>query len=99
MKILVAVALPREQQVIEVELPPGATAADALSAARLGERFPGMNFDSAPVGIWARPCTREAVLREGDRVEVYRPLAADAKAQRRQRARLKRPSPRSRSGP
>ena len=97
MRILVAVALPGRQDVVEVALEPGATVADALAAAKVRERFPEL-ADFA-VGIWSRRCTPEERLRDGDRVEVYRELAADAKAQRRARARLKPSSPRSRSGP
>ena len=97
MRVSVAVALPTRQEVVELALPEGATVADALAAARVEERF-GV-APSARVGIWSRPCARGDKLREGDRVEVYRELQADAKAQRRARARLKPSSPRSRSGP
>ncbi|HUP97293.1 MAG TPA: RnfH family protein [Usitatibacter sp.] len=99
MKIQVAVALPGRQEVLELVLGEGATVAEALAAARLAERFPGLDLAKAALGIWSRACTPDARLRDGDRVEVYRPLAADAKAQRRARARLKPSSPRSRSGP
>jgi len=97
MKVAVAVALPERQEVVEVELPEGATVADALRAARVAERHPALA--EAPVGVWARACARDRELREGDRVEVYRDLRADAKAQRRARARLKPSSTRSRNGP
>jgi putative ubiquitin-RnfH superfamily antitoxin RatB of RatAB toxin-antitoxin module len=97
MRVAVAVALAAKQEVVELVLPEGATVADALAAARVEERF-GVAA-SARVGIWSRPCGRDAPLREGDRVEVYRELQADAKAQRRARARLKPSSPRSRNGP
>ena len=96
LRVAVAIALPDRQEVVELELAEGATVADALAAARVTERFPGM--ERAAVGIWSRPCTPERVLRDGDRVEVYRGLRADPKAGRRARARLK-PSSRSRSGP
>ena len=87
-RVSVAVALPGRQEVVDLELPQGATAADAIDAARLGERFPELDFSSVALGIWSRPCAAGAPLREGDRVEVYRPLAVDAKAERRKRARL-----------
>ena len=94
----VAVALPDRQEVLEVELADGATVADALAAARVMERFPELAGQALRVGIWSRPCEPATVVREGDRVEVYRALAADPKDQRRARARVK-PSPRSRNGP
>jgi putative ubiquitin-RnfH superfamily antitoxin RatB of RatAB toxin-antitoxin module len=94
----VVVALPDRQDVVEVELAHGATVADALAAARVAERYP--QLAQAPAGIWSRRVAREERLRDGDRVEVYRELRADAKAQRRERARALKPSsPRSRSGP
>jgi len=98
MRVSVAVALPARQEVIEVEMPEGSDVAAALAAAGVATRFPELDLARCEVGIWSRPCARDQVLREGDRVEVYRPLAADAKAMRRERARLK-PSKGSRSGP
>ena len=98
MRVQVAVALPDRQEVIEVELPAGATVAGALAAARLTQRFPGMDASSVSVGIWSKPCGLDAPLREGDRVELYRALEADPREMRRARARL-RPSNRSRNGP
>ena len=95
--VTVAVALPSRQEVIAVRLPEGATVAAALEAAGVRARFPDLDVDRCEVGIWSRVCGRDTALREGDRVELYRPLAADAKAMRRARARLK-PSTRSRSG-
>lgn len=91
-RVAVAAALPGVQEVVEVELAEGATVAEALACSRLEERFPAIDFAAARVGIWSRPCSRDTVLREGDRVEVYRELRADPKQMRRKRARLK-PSP------
>jgi uncharacterized protein len=89
MRIQVAVALAARQEVIEIELPEGSTVADALAAARL---------EAESVGVWSKPCSPQTRLRDGDRVEIYRPLQADPREMRRVRARLK-PSSRSRSGP
>lgn len=98
LRVLVAVALPQRQLVVEVELPSGARVSDALAAARVQARFPGLEPARMAVGIWSRPCGLDTALRDGDRVEVYRALQADAKAMRRLRARVK-PSTRSRSAP
>jgi hypothetical protein len=65
----------------------------------LRERFPELDLGAAALGIWSRACDGDTRLRDGDRVEVYRALKADAKQQRRARARLKPTSPRSRNGP
>jgi putative ubiquitin-RnfH superfamily antitoxin RatB of RatAB toxin-antitoxin module len=98
-RVSVAIALPARQEVIDLEIAEGSDVAAALEAARVRERFPELDLDRCEVGVWSRACPREQVLREGDRVEVYRPLAADAKAMRRERARLTKTSTRSRSGP
>lgn len=90
MRVFVAVALPHRQEVIELDLPEAATVAEALRAARVAERFPEFAETVMRIGVWSRPCAPHTRLREGDRVEVYRPLAADPKDQRRSRARLKR---------
>ena len=95
-RVSVVVALPDRQEVIELELPEGATAGDAVRASGIAGRFPQL-VGPLRLGIWSRPCDASTVLREGDRVETYRVLRADPKEQRRTRARLK-PSPRSRSG-
>lgn len=96
MRVLVVVAFPEGQEVVAIDLEEGATVGDALAAARLRERHPELSFTR--VGVWGRRRGLDAVVRDGDRVEVYRALRADAKAMRRTRAGL-RPSTRSRSGP
>jgi putative ubiquitin-RnfH superfamily antitoxin RatB of RatAB toxin-antitoxin module len=98
-RVSVAVALPGRQEVIELDLAPGATVADAIAAARLAERFPGVDFASMRTGVWSRPAAPGTRLREGDRVELYRALKADPKDTRRNRAKARRPSSRSRTGP
>lgn len=80
-------AAPREVREWAVELPLGATVADALAASPLALEFPGMVGDAAPVGVWGRRCSREQRLRDGDRVEAYRPLKVDPKVARRERFR------------
>ncbi|HET7731413.1 MAG TPA: RnfH family protein [Usitatibacter sp.] len=90
--VTVALALPDRQEVVALRLAEGSTIADALERSGLARRFPEVDLAAAPVGVWSRRCERSALLRDGDRVEVYRPLQADPKEMRRRRARLK-PSP------
>ena len=96
MKVLVAAAVASRQEVIELELPEGSTVADALERSRLIDRFP--ELAQAETGLWGRIVSPSTLLREADRVELYRPVSADAKAMRRERAAL-RASRRPRSGP
>jgi uncharacterized protein len=96
MRVLVVVALPEGQDITAVDVAEGSTLAEAITAARVAERHPGLSL--ASVGVWGRRRDAGHVLREGDRVEVYRPLRADAKAMRRERAGV-RTSTRSRNAP
>lgn len=96
MRILVAAALAGRQEVIELDLPEGATVAEAIALSGVAGRFP--ELAGADAGLWGRPVPATRVLREGDRVELYRPVSADAKSMRRERAAL-RPSRRSRTAP
>ena len=96
MRILVAAALSARQEVISLDLPEGATVGEAIALAGVATRFP--ELAGAEAGLWGRVVPPARVLREGDRVEIYRPVSADAKSMRRERAALK-PSRRSRSGP
>jgi putative ubiquitin-RnfH superfamily antitoxin RatB of RatAB toxin-antitoxin module len=78
---------PRAGEVDEVELrlPAGATVADALNASGMQARHPERDLSQLPVGLWGAFCARSDVLRDRDRVELYRPLQVDPKQARRQR--------------
>jgi putative ubiquitin-RnfH superfamily antitoxin RatB of RatAB toxin-antitoxin module len=97
MRIVVVLALPTRQDVVELDLPDGSTVADAIREADVAARC-GIDVSRLKAGVWSRAVERSALLRDGDRVELYRELEADPKDARRARARLK-PSTRSRSGP
>ena len=75
-----------------VDVPASSPVADAIRAARVVERFPGIDIGASAIGLWGRSCAPDARLKEGDRVELYRPLAMDPNEARRLRARqLRRP--------
>ncbi|HWT16651.1 MAG TPA: RnfH family protein [Patescibacteria group bacterium] len=82
MRIEVVQALPVAQSCITLELAEGATVAEAIAASGLSVE----GLDDEHVGIWNRRVTLATVLREADRVELYRPLVADPKLARRVRA-------------
>jgi putative ubiquitin-RnfH superfamily antitoxin RatB of RatAB toxin-antitoxin module len=69
---------------VPLSLPQGATVADALEASGLLERH-RLPADGLRLGVWCKPREAQSVLRERDRVEVYRPLTVDPKEARRQR--------------
>jgi putative ubiquitin-RnfH superfamily antitoxin RatB of RatAB toxin-antitoxin module len=65
-------------------LAPGATAADAVQASGVVARH-GLDGRALRLGVWGKPRPAETLLRDRDRVEVYRPLTVDPKEARRQR--------------
>jgi putative ubiquitin-RnfH superfamily antitoxin RatB of RatAB toxin-antitoxin module len=79
-------ALPLRQDCSEVELEEGATVERAIRRSGVLERNREIDVISVRLGIWGRRARLSDVLRDGDRVEIYRPLAADPKEIRRQRA-------------
>ena len=85
-------AWPSWQGVIEFDLPEGATVATALEAARAVLQARAADAVDEPewvdgaTGIFGEVCGRDRPLRDGDRVELYRPLSVDPKAARRARA-------------
>jgi putative ubiquitin-RnfH superfamily antitoxin RatB of RatAB toxin-antitoxin module len=78
---------PREVREWALCLQPGATLRDALRASGLPQAFPGLDLATAEVGVWGRRANAQEPLRNGDRVEVYRPLQVDPKLARRERFR------------
>ena len=85
MRVTVAWASPRAQGLVAVDLPPGATVADAVLAARAIERS-GVDPADAGYAIFGQTARPGTPVADGDRVEVTRPLVADPKAARRNRA-------------
>jgi putative ubiquitin-RnfH superfamily antitoxin RatB of RatAB toxin-antitoxin module len=80
---------PAPRQVLEwqVQVDEGGTVREALLASGWPAACPDLDVAQADVGIWGRRCTPQQVLREGDRVEVYRGLLVDPKVARRERFR------------
>jgi len=85
-QVEVVLAMPERQELIALEVSSGSTLADAIAQSGVTEMFEGFELDTAKVGIFGLKASPDQVLREGDRVEIYRPLIADPKESRRQRA-------------
>jgi len=84
MRVEVIYALAQKQERVLLDLPPESTVQDALQASGLLRRL--TQAESGSLGVWGRPVTALSILRDRDRVEIYRPLIADAKKGRRERA-------------
>ena len=85
MKIEVVFAKPRDTLVACLSLNSGAKVYEALEAVKNLHGFDLSGSDSNSYGIFGSEVTLEEVLREGDRLEIYRPLQCDPKELRRRR--------------
>ena len=89
----VVYAMPDQQVLLAVDVEEGATAREAIAACGILDRFPELDLARMTIGIFGRTTGPETRLKNGDRVEIYRPLLADPKEVRRKRAQP--PGPRS----
>lgn len=85
-KIEVVYALPTEQHLITLNVKPETTLAEAVKLSGLAEKFPEIDLVKGKFGLFGKLSKADTVLREKDRVEIYRPLLADPKEVRRKRA-------------
>lgn len=86
MDIEVAYALFDEQTLLSLTLPTGSTLKQGIEQSGILTQYPQINLDTDKVGIFGKIATLETKLREKDRIEIYRPLIADPKEVRKQRA-------------
>jgi putative ubiquitin-RnfH superfamily antitoxin RatB of RatAB toxin-antitoxin module len=89
MRVEIVYAWPERQVLETLELPPGARVREALENARVRDRFPEVDVAADGVGVFGRRVSLDEVLKEGDRVELYRPLELDPKERRRRLARAR----------
>lgn len=80
----------REQVIKKVSLAEGGTVRDAIEASGVLEAFPEIDLAVQPVGIFSQKVELTQSVKDGDRVEIYRPLVIDPKAARRLRAAKKK---------
>jgi len=85
-KVEVAYALPEEQIILGFEVAEGSTIEQAITISGILEKYPDIDLSRQKVGIFGKLKKMDQVLRAGDRVEIYRPLIADPKEVRKQRA-------------
>ncbi len=84
--VAVAYALPERQSVMQVEVPAGSTALDAIQQSGILDRFPDIASRPLELGLFGRKVQLATPLKPGDRVEILRPLIHDPKETRRQLA-------------
>ena len=86
MIVEVAYALPDKQSLVSLEVEKGTTLQEAIEASGILDSFEQIDLTKDRVGIFSKFATLDTVLREKDRVEIYRPLIADPKQVRKERA-------------
>jgi len=84
--IEVVYALPHEQTLLKVRVPQNSTVAEAVRVSGILEKYPDIDLSKNKLGIYGKLSKADAILRDKDRIEIYRSLIADPKEIRRQRA-------------
>lgn len=84
----VVYALADKQKLLRLSLPYGTTVRQAAEQSGMAAHFPDLDLSNSPLGIFGKAVAKpqERVLEDGERVEIYRPLIADPKEVRKQRA-------------
>jgi len=86
LQVEVAYALPEQQVILTVSVPSGTNVEETIKRSGILERFPEIDLSQNKVGVFSKLTKLDALLRNKDRIEIYRPLIADPKEVRRKRA-------------
>lgn len=86
MRVEVVFALPDRQKLVALQLEQGSTIANAIACSGIENDFPDVDLHACEVAVWGIPAGRDRILREGDRVEILRPLEIDPRQARRRLA-------------
>ena len=85
-EIEVVYALPEAQTLLKLKVPQGTTALQAIERSGISGRHPEIDTGKNKIGVYGKLVKADTVLRQNDRVEIYRALIADPKAVRKRRA-------------
>ncbi|WP_430010007.1 RnfH family protein [Methylophaga lonarensis] len=86
----VAYAIPEEQVILSLDVPADTVVEDVIKRSGILTRFPQINLETDKVGIFGKICKMNSTLNDKDRIEIYRPLIADPKESRRQKAEMEK---------
>ena len=86
MMVEVAYATPERQAIVTVTVPEGTDVKTCIERSGIQQQFVEIDLEQQKVGIWSKATKLDAQPRDGDRIEIYRPLIADPKAIRMKRA-------------
>lgn len=79
-------AIPHKQEIVSLKVPEGTTVRQAIEACGILAKYPEIDLSRNKLGIFAKLTKPDAPLRDKDRIEIYRPLIANPKEVRKQRA-------------
>lgn len=85
-EVEVAYAAPDKQLILKIQAQPGITIQEAIDQSGIADHFPEIDAENAKVGVFSKAAKLDTELAPGDRVEIYRPLIADPKAARKNKA-------------
>ena len=84
--IEIAYATPQKQLILELHVEPGLAAREVVRSSGIEQHFPEIDPETCDIGVFGKAVADDYEPLEGDRIEIYRPLIADPKEVRRQRA-------------
>jgi len=85
-RVEVAYATPDSQCLLSIELAQGSDLNAAIEQSGILAKYPEIEWPGAPIGVFGKKASAQSLLKDGDRVEIYRPLRVDPKTRRRERA-------------
>ena len=85
-QVEVVYGLAEEQALLSVDVPDGSPVKDVIIASNISKQFPEIDLEKVKVGIFGKLTKMDHIVRERDRIEIYRPLIADPKDVRKRRA-------------
>ena len=82
--------LPDEQELLTIQVPNATTIEQAIELSGILQKYPEIDLKTNKVGIFSKVSKLNTELREGDRIEIYRPLIADPKEARKKKAAIQK---------
>lgn len=91
-QVEVAYATPNRHYLEAIQVPTNSTIISVIEHSGVLTTFPEINLQTQKVGIFSKSCALTDVVKEGDRIEIYRPLLIDPKEARRTKAKARKKS-------
>ncbi|MBU2917109.1 RnfH family protein [Psychrosphaera sp. F3M07] len=85
-KVELVYGLPQQQTLLSLEVPEGNTVEQVIVNSKIADKYTDIDLTVNKVGIWNKTCKLQDIVKDGDRIEIYRPLIADPKEVRKRRA-------------